>query len=152
MERKQETVSLPDTTTKQAYPPTEQVQGIVERVTFHSEESGYTVARLKVPSARDLITIVGNTGTYLDAPYHRYRDGADLAGIPLARTAHLPALTVRVTGAQQPGIDVGALAAFDVTGMAVLLHTGDDARFGSPAYAENQHFLTRGGRSLARRE
>src|SRR5258708_33594847 len=60
MERKQETVSLPDTTTKQAYPPTEQVQGIVERVTFHSEASGYTVARLKVPSARDLITIVGS--------------------------------------------------------------------------------------------
>jgi exodeoxyribonuclease V alpha subunit len=40
-------------------PPTEHVQGIVERVTFHAEDSGYTVARLKVPSARDLITIVG---------------------------------------------------------------------------------------------
>ena len=95
--------------------------------------------------AIDRLTLVGNTGTYLDAPYHRYGDGADLAGIPLARTADLPALVVRVTGAQQPGIDVGALAAFDVTGMAVLLHTGDDARFGSPAYAENQHFLTRAG-------
>src|SRR5579883_1880450 len=59
-ERKQETVSLPDTTTKQGYPPTEQLQGIIERVTFHSPESGYTVARLKVPSAHDLITIVGS--------------------------------------------------------------------------------------------
>jgi len=39
--------------------PTEHVQGIVERVTFHVEDSGYTVARLKVPFARDLITIVG---------------------------------------------------------------------------------------------
>jgi exodeoxyribonuclease V alpha subunit len=53
-------VSLSDATAKQAYPPTEQLQGIVERVTFHSEESGYTVARLKVPSAHDLITIVGS--------------------------------------------------------------------------------------------
>jgi exodeoxyribonuclease V alpha subunit len=53
-------VSLPDTTAKQAYPPTEHLQGIVERVTFHSDESGYTVARLKVPSARDLVTIVGS--------------------------------------------------------------------------------------------
>jgi exodeoxyribonuclease V alpha subunit len=53
-------VSLPDATAKQAYPPTEQLQGIVERVTFHSDESGYTVARLKAPSARDLITIVGS--------------------------------------------------------------------------------------------
>ncbi|HEY9852052.1 MAG TPA: ATP-dependent RecD-like DNA helicase [Leptolyngbyaceae cyanobacterium] len=34
--------------------------GVVERLTFHSEESGYTVARLKAPIARDLITIVGN--------------------------------------------------------------------------------------------
>ncbi len=40
-------------------PPTEHLQGIVERVTFHSEESGYTVARLKVPSHADLVTIVG---------------------------------------------------------------------------------------------
>jgi arylformamidase len=26
---------------------------------------------------------IGNTGTYLDAPYHRYADGADLSAIPL---------------------------------------------------------------------
>jgi arylformamidase len=53
---------------------------------------------------------------------------------------------VRVTGAcagpGQPGIDVGALAALDIQGAAVLLHTGDDARFGTPAYSENRHFLT----------
>ncbi len=39
--------------------PTDHVQGIVERVTYHAEDSGYTVARLKAPGARDLITIVG---------------------------------------------------------------------------------------------
>ena len=95
--------------------------------------------------AIDRLSLLGNTGTYLDAPYHRYRDGADLSGIALARTADLPAVVVRVTGAQQPGIDVGTLAALDVTGAAVLLHTGDDARFGTPAYADRQHFLTRPG-------
>ncbi|MEA5486763.1 hypothetical protein VB775_08040 [Pseudanabaena sp. CCNP1317] len=36
------------------------LQGIIERLTFHSEETGYTVARLKVPKAQDLITVVGN--------------------------------------------------------------------------------------------
>ena len=36
------------------------LQGIVERLTFHSEESGYTVARLKAPKAQDLVTVVGN--------------------------------------------------------------------------------------------
>jgi exodeoxyribonuclease V alpha subunit len=34
--------------------------GIVERITFHAEESGYTVARLQCPRARDLVTVVGN--------------------------------------------------------------------------------------------
>src|SRR5437660_10631158 len=38
---------------------TEQLQGIVERVTYHAEDSGYTVARLKAPGERDLITIRG---------------------------------------------------------------------------------------------
>ena len=91
------------------------------------------------------ISLVGNTGTYLDAPYHRYPGGADLAAIGLERTADLPAVVVRVTGAQRRGIDVGALAALDVRGAAVLLHTGDDARFGTPAYAQDAHFLTEAG-------
>ena len=96
---------------------------------------------------RDLagISLVGNTGTYLDAPYHRYAGGADLTGIPLERTADLPAVVVRVTGAQRRGIGVGALAALDVRGAVVLLHTGDDTRFGTPAYAEDGHFLTEAG-------
>jgi arylformamidase len=54
-------------------------------------------------------------------------------------------VVARVSGARQPGIDIGALAALDVRGKAVLLHTGDDARFGSPAYATDRHFLTRAG-------
>jgi arylformamidase len=91
------------------------------------------------------ISLVGNTGTYLDAPYHRYPGGADLAAIGLERTAGLPAVVVRVTGAQRRGIDVGALAALDVRGAAVLLHTGDDARFGTPAYEQDAHFLTEAG-------
>src|SRR5436309_9935522 len=39
--------------------PTEHLQGIVERVTYHAQDSGYSVARLKVPSHSDLVTIVG---------------------------------------------------------------------------------------------
>ena len=45
---------------REARPPIEYLQGIVERVTYYAEESGYTVARLKVASASDLVTIVGN--------------------------------------------------------------------------------------------
>ncbi len=38
----------------------EQLQGVVERLTYHSEESGYSVARLKAPRTRELVTIVGS--------------------------------------------------------------------------------------------
>jgi len=95
--------------------------------------------------AIDRLTMIGNTGTYLDAPYHRYPDGADLAAIPLARTVDLPAVVVGVTGAAEPGIGVSALAALDVRGKAVLLHTGDSTRFGTPEYARDARFLTRDG-------
>src|SRR5215469_9639754 len=39
--------------------PSERLQGIVEHVTYHAEDSGYTVARLKLPSHSELVTIVG---------------------------------------------------------------------------------------------
>jgi exodeoxyribonuclease V alpha subunit len=40
--------------------PIENLQGVVERLTFHSEESGYTVARVKAPKVQELVTVVGN--------------------------------------------------------------------------------------------
>jgi arylformamidase len=95
--------------------------------------------------AIDQLTLVGNTGTYLDAPYHRFPTGADLSSIALARCVDVPAVVVRVTDARQRGIDAGALAALDVRGEAVLLHTGEDIRFGTPGYGNQQHFLTRAG-------
>ena len=39
--------------------------------------------------AIDRISMVGNTGTYLDSPFHRYPDGTDLAGVPLTAVADL---------------------------------------------------------------
>ncbi len=49
----------PDTP-KSPSPASEALQGVVERLTFHSDQSGYTVARLKAPRTSELITIVGN--------------------------------------------------------------------------------------------
>ncbi|MBD2341378.1 ATP-dependent RecD-like DNA helicase [Calothrix sp. FACHB-156] len=43
-----------------ASPQHETITGVVERLTFYSEESGYTVARLMRPSAKDLTTITGS--------------------------------------------------------------------------------------------
>ncbi|WP_414642429.1 cyclase family protein [Actinocrinis sp.] len=91
------------------------------------------------------ISLIGNTGTYMDAPYHRFADGGDLSTIPLTATVDLPAIVVRVVAGAARGIEPADLAAYDVRGAAVLLHTGDDVRFGTPAYAEEAHFLTEAG-------
>jgi exodeoxyribonuclease V alpha subunit len=54
-------VSSPSDTVQQqpSQPPLERLQGVVERVTYHDENAGFTVARLRVPGNRDLVTIVG---------------------------------------------------------------------------------------------
>lgn len=92
--------------------------------------------------AIDQVTMVGNTGTYLDTPYHRYPDGHDLGDLPLEKVADLPAVVVRTMKSEGRAVDVDAVSAFDVAGKAVLLHTGGDREFGTPAYAENAPFLT----------
>src|SRR3954447_25297455 len=82
--------------------------------------------------AMDIITMIGNTGTYLDSPFHRYADGADLAGVPLEKLADLPAAVVRHVGSGRRAVDVDDLEALDVAGRAVLLHTGGDRHWGTP--------------------
>lgn len=91
------------------------------------------------------ISMIGNTGTYLDAPWHRFADGTDLAGLPLERTAAVPGVVVDVTGAGARAIDAPALAAVDVEGRAVLLHTGWDRHWRRAEYAVDAPFLTAAG-------
>ncbi|MBD2302851.1 ATP-dependent RecD-like DNA helicase [Nostoc sp. FACHB-190] len=50
----------PATQQLNATPQYETISGVVERLTFHSEESGYTVARLTRSRFTDLTTIVGS--------------------------------------------------------------------------------------------
>jgi kynurenine formamidase len=88
------------------------------------------------------IEMVANTGTYVDAPSHRFEGGSDLAGLPLERLADLEGVLFRA----QPGvraIDAAALRALEVRGRAVLVATGWDRHFGTPAYAAGHPFLTR---------
>ncbi len=40
--------------------PTEGLSGSVERVIFHSEETGFCVLRTKVKGRRDLVTVIGS--------------------------------------------------------------------------------------------
>jgi kynurenine formamidase len=92
--------------------------------------------------AIDRISMVGNTGTYLDSPLHRYADGSDLAGIGLAAVADLPAVVVRTVGTGRRAVDVDVFAQADVVGRAVLLHTGGDQHWRTERYATDAPFLS----------
>ncbi len=88
------------------------------------------------------IEMVANTGTYVDTPFHRFADGADLADVSLPSLANLPALVVRRPW--ENGVEIGADAfeRLDVRGRAVLVHTGWDRHWGMDAYFGDHPFLT----------
>jgi kynurenine formamidase len=98
--------------------------------------------------AMDVITMIGNTGTYLDSPFHRYADGRDLAGLDLATLVGLRAEVFHLTDAwdaSRRGIRAETLADRDVRGAAVLLHTGWDRHFGSAEYGSGAPYLDADG-------
>lgn len=88
------------------------------------------------------IEMVGNTGTYLDTPYHRFADGYDLAGLALEQAADLPGVVVRLIGARSRAIDWMTFAAAEIEGRAVLIHSGWDAHWRTDAYFEGHPYLT----------
>ena len=95
------------------------------------------------------ISMVSNTGTYLDTPFHRFGDGADLSGIGLERLVDLDGVVVRVghegVDPDDPGRAIGplVLAPYRVTGRAVLIHTGWDRHWGTDQYGSGHPYLTR---------
>ena len=88
------------------------------------------------------ITMVANTGTYIDSPYHRYADGKDVAGFELDEVAELDGVLMRVAGMDGRAIDRNAFLPIDVRGKAVLVHTGWDRHWRTDAYFEGHPFLT----------
>jgi kynurenine formamidase len=98
------------------------------------------------------IEMLGNTGTYVDAPSHRFSDGADLAALPLESLADLPGAVVDVPpGARRIG--PAALPQRALRGAAVLFRTGWSRHFGTPRYGEGHPFVSAElARELVRRE
>jgi kynurenine formamidase len=88
------------------------------------------------------IDMVANTGTYVDAPSHRWADGADLAGLRLEQVADLPGVVVDVRGSAERAIGPEAFLPYALDGRAVLVLTGWSRHFGTPAYGTGHPFLT----------
>ena len=89
------------------------------------------------------IDMVGNTGTYVDSPFHRFVDGKDLSELPLTSLADLDAVVLRFDMGEGRSIgrerfeDLG-----DVHGKAILVHTGWDVHWRTDQYFEENPFLT----------
>jgi arylformamidase len=87
------------------------------------------------------ITMVANTGTYVDAPFHRFAQGKDLAQLPLSSLANLETLVIRAPEGRR-AIDADSFAGLDVQGKAVLVDTGWSRHWRTDQYFEGHPFLT----------
>jgi kynurenine formamidase len=88
------------------------------------------------------IEMIANTGTYIDAPFHRYGEGLDLSELKMATIANLEGIVFRAARGRR-SIDKDVFESNMVEGKAVLVHTGWDRHWRTDAYFENHPFLTR---------
>ena len=95
------------------------------------------------------ISMAANTGTYLDTPAHRYRDGEDLAGLSLERMVDLDGVVVRARQRSSAGgraIEesdlISALDGVQLAGRAILIETGHSDQWGTPGYFVDHPYLT----------
>ncbi|MGD2079119.1 MAG: cyclase family protein, partial [Chloroflexota bacterium] len=93
------------------------------------------------------VDMVANTGTYVDSPFHRYRQASDLASLPLHKLANLKGLVVRIPGeASNPGdqrvIDASVFLGLALSNRAVLVNTGWSRYWNSDRYFTGHPFLT----------
>ena len=96
------------------------------------------------------MSMVGNTGTYLDVPFHRFADGWDLADLSIDAVAAVPGVVLDGPATGSVGLD--ALGSTDIAGRAVLVRTGWSAHFGTERYgdpAEHPYLSTELAEALA---
>ncbi len=88
------------------------------------------------------IDMVANTGTYVDSPFHRYADGADLSALKLESLADLDGVVVRAPMGLGRAVSPREFEGLDLRGRAVLVHTGWDEFWGTERYLSGNPFLT----------
>jgi arylformamidase len=79
------------------------------------------------------LDIAGNTGTYLDSPWHRHPGAGDIATIPLERVVELPGLVVDAAAGNGRSIHIGSVPPA-VRGGALLIRTGWSDSWGTDSY------------------
>ena len=88
------------------------------------------------------IEMVANTGTYVDSPFHRYENGADLSQLELRRLANVEGLVIDARGRGR-SLGIELVKGLNLRGKAVLVRTGWDVNWAKPSYFDGHPFLTR---------
>lgn len=88
------------------------------------------------------VDMVGNTGTYVDSPFHRFASGKNLAELPLESLAEIPAVVVRPTMNGRRDLDATHFERIACAGRAVLVQTGWSRHWGTEDYFVGHPFLT----------
>lgn len=88
------------------------------------------------------IEMVGNTGTYIDCPFHRYANGEDTSQISLERFANLEGVVVRVPYTASLAVQVHHLSGVELHNKAVLIHTGWSRHWQTDTYYKNHPFVS----------
>ena len=87
------------------------------------------------------IEMVGNTGTYLDSPFHRFADGKDLSELPLESLAELNGVVIHTVGLRSIGSEY--FQNIIVKNHAVLVRTDWSLHWNTDEYWSGHHpFLT----------
>ncbi len=91
------------------------------------------------------ISMITNAGTYLDSPFHRFPDGADLSQVPLEKVARLDGIVL--DGKVSENSESGAALNFNVAksvlkNKAVLIRTGWDKCWGETRYHKRGPYLS----------
>jgi kynurenine formamidase len=106
----------------------------------HAASAGRYAAGTTFEIAR--IDMVANTGTYVDTAAHRYPGGEDLSDVALDRLVDLDGVVVDCRRRPTQDIDESVFGDVSVARRAVLVMTGWDANWGTPAYLSGNPYLS----------
>jgi len=88
------------------------------------------------------IDMVANTGTYIDVPFHRYEKGHDLSETTLDAHAYLEGVVIRAHYHQTKTVGLSFFRDVELTGKAVLIHTGWNQFWNTDHYFEDNPYVT----------
>jgi arylformamidase len=86
------------------------------------------------------ISMVTNTGTYIDCPFHRFEHGKDISEVALEQFANLDAITINAKDVTAIGVEF--FEGREIRNKAVLVYTDWARHWNTPQYFEDHPYLT----------